>query len=181
MTDSFETLDGLHDAAWRRMEDAARDRRGPAHLVTLATAGQDGPDARLLVLRRADRIAGEVEVWTNGKSAKIGALEEDPRATVLIWDPDAQLQVRLGVHVDILPGPADVWETLPIHAKRNYGVGPAPSDPLSTPEEALSATPSRDAFVKLVCRVHRMECLHFDQDLHRRAVFTADHRGWITP
>lgn len=175
------TLDGLRAAAWDRLESAARDRSGPAHLMTLATGGPAGPSLRMLVLRDADREARTVGFWTNARSDKIADLARDPRAAALAWDPDALLQIRLSLHVTTAPGPAEVWDDLPEDARANYRIAPGPGSPLATPEDASAATAKRAAFRHLACHVTAMEVLHLAPDLHRRALYDDGGARWLMP
>ena len=66
MSDWCETLDGLRDQLWDTLVQGVVDRNHPARHPTLATLSPDGwPEARTVVLRGADQIAGLISTFTD--------------------------------------------------------------------------------------------------------------------
>lgn len=181
MTDDLTHLAGVEDAVWRRLLSAAETRSGPAHLVQLATTGPNGPEARLIVLRAADRAASEIKFWTHSNTPKVQHLRAAPRAAGLIWDAAAQMQIRLTLHVTIGPGSAEVWDKLPDAARQNYLSGPAPGAPLGAPDDMLGAASDPANFAVLTARIERLDVLSLATTPHRRAEITSDHARWIAP
>ncbi len=79
MNDWFATLDGLLERAWRELARGAEDGDAAARLPVLATVGADGgARARTLALRRADRAAGGVDLYTDAATSKIAELRANP-------------------------------------------------------------------------------------------------------
>jgi len=178
MTDLARTFDTL----WAMLETGTTDRDAPARHPVLATAGPNGAEARILVLRRADREGGTVSLYTDAATAKITDLAHEPRATLLVWDPAARLQIRLRVHVDARPGTAEEWEALSGAARAAYGGDPPPGHPIPSPDRHA---PDADAtrFTVLEARIAEIETLRL-ADPHERARFSrADGfaGAWIAP
>ena len=74
-------LGTLYDPAWHRVIRGVRDRHAPARHPTLATVSSEGlPQARTVVLRKADRTSGRLEIHTNLFSAKVAELKAMPDA-----------------------------------------------------------------------------------------------------
>ena len=120
-------------AAWDTLDAGTRDRAAPARHIVLATTGPHGPEARLLVLRATDRTAGTLTLWTDTATAKTAELAQDPRAALLVWDPEARLQIRLRARLTLRPGTPAEWSALPDAAKALYGGTPAPGAPDPVP------------------------------------------------
>lgn len=182
----FETLPGTLDQVWQRLARGVTDRRAPARHPVLATAGLDGgAEARIVVLRAVDRALGRIEVHTDTASGKIAEIRADPGAALVIWEPRAQFQIRLGATATILTG-ADAaarWARIPEGARVNYGGDPAPGTPLTDPSDHASGA-SQDRFAVLDLRIDAIETLHLGRTRHRRARFLradgfAGH--WVAP
>ena len=168
--------------AWSTLEAGTRDRAAAARHIVLATTGPDGPEARLLVLRAADRAAGTLTLWTDAATAKAAQLAEDPRAALLVWDPEARLQIRLRARIALRPGTPAEWAALPAAARALYGGTPAPGDPVTSPG-AHRPDPDPARFAILAATLHEIETLRL-ADPHERARFArADGFAgtWLAP
>ncbi|MGI1663512.1 pyridoxamine 5'-phosphate oxidase family protein [Palleronia sp. KMU-117] len=186
MSKTFETLPGTLDAVWQRLARGVADRRAPARHPVLATAGQNGgAAARVVVLRAADRANARIEVHTDTASGKIAEVTADPACALVVWDPRAQVQIRLTATASILSGAdaAGRWARIPEGARTNYGGAPAPGTPLADPAEHRPGA-TFDRFAVLDLRIDAIETLHLGRDRHRRARFErADGFAgrWIAP
>ncbi|WP_138468718.1 pyridoxamine 5'-phosphate oxidase family protein [Poseidonocella sp. HB161398] len=177
-------LAALFDEAWQMLEDGVRDRAAAARLPVLATAGLNGgAEARMVVLRAADRQAARLEVHTDALSGKAAELAADPRATLVVWDPGAALQLRLRVRATLLPGDPQRWEAVPGLARAAYGGTPPPGTPLGQPSD-WQAAPRIERHLALLLDLEALEVLHLGVALHRRARFEASsgwQGHWIAP
>lgn len=185
MSDDFSDLPRTLDAVWSRLEAAARDRHGPARYMALATRGlREGAEARMVILRRADRASSSLVVHTHALSHKIAELAAAPAATLLLWDAAHGFQARIKVHARAEPGSDADWARVPDAGRaRNYGTVP-PAMPLPAPEAIAGARPDRAAFTRILARIEQIETLHLGPDLVRRARFSrgTDFEGqWIAP
>jgi pyridoxamine 5'-phosphate oxidase len=169
-------------AAWATLEAGVGDRAAPARHIVLATSGAAGPEARLLVLRAADRGAGTLTLHTDAATAKAAELAADPRAALLVWDPDARLQIRLRARVALRPGTPAEWDALPAGSRALYGGTPAPGAPVAAPA-AHRPEPDPARFAILTATIDQIETLSLGTP-HARARFA---RGegfsgtWIAP
>jgi pyridoxine/pyridoxamine 5'-phosphate oxidase len=174
----------LLEAAWQRLGRGVADRRAAARHPVLATQGRDGGgEARVVVLRAARRAEGRLEVHTDAASTKVAELAAEPRATLLVWDARAQLQLRLRARVTAEPGPAAAWARMPQSARLAYGGSPPPGAEIPAPE-AYAPAAEPDRFTCLACHLTEIEVLELGRDRHRRAVFRrdADWAGrWLAP
>jgi hypothetical protein len=156
--------------AWDTLEEGTRDRAAPARHIVLATTGPNGPEARLLVLRATDRSAGTLTLWTDAASAKTNQIAEDPRAALLVWDPETRFQIRLRARLTLRPGTPAEWSALPDAARALYGGAPAPGQPIPSPG-AHRVTPDPARFTVLDATIHEIETLRLATP-HERARFT---------
>lgn len=180
MSDAWKTsLPGHLETAWRLLAEGVADPGTPARRPVLASIGQDGaPQARTVVLRRADASTALVEVHTDSQSTKIGELRRDPRVALHIWHPGAEVQLRLSGRVVILTGAAAraYWPDVPDGSRSSYGVSPAPGTRLPGPYAYVrSANPER--FAVLRCELDRIETVHLGAPIHSRGVFRR-RDGW---
>ncbi|MCR9070361.1 MAG: pyridoxamine 5'-phosphate oxidase family protein [Alphaproteobacteria bacterium] len=96
MTTSYcDDLDALAADVLSRLETAVDGREGPWRTPMLATAGPEGPSARVVVIRSIDPRTRRLEIFTDARSAKVREIEADPRVALAFWDPTAQQQLRM--------------------------------------------------------------------------------------
>lgn len=182
----FETLPGTYDEVWRRLQRGVADAKAPARHPVLATVGaaaaEPSGEARIVVLRGADQDGAALEIHTDGASAKVAELRTCPRATLLVWEDRARLQIRLRVRITVRPGTPDEWVRVPTASRPVYQSTPPPGIPIETPD-----VPRPDAehrFTLLIAEIDEIEALHLGRDRHSRAIFRRedDWAGqWLSP
>lgn len=195
----MDTLHDVLDTVWRLLGRGAADRRSPMHTPVVASIGPGGaPDARVMVLRAADRAAGLLRFHTDARSPKCAAL--DGRAVaVLAYHPGEAVQLRLAGTARIVregPQVEQIWATSTPFARRCYLVEAPPGSALPMPGSALPAWaegrapeaaelfPARANFALVVVTVTAIDWLHLAQGGHRRAQFLAADGwagGWVVP
>ncbi len=185
MNEWWLSLPTTLDHVWLRLGRGVVDRKADARHPTLATLGTSGPEARVVVLRHADRTLSTVSIYTDLRSAKISDLTQEPRASLVIWEQKAKLQIRLRIRVEIksAEAAAQQWERVPDGARKVYGSMPAPGTPIDQPDQ-LIAQADISAFAVLNCHIGEIETLYLDPDLHRRAKFGAEaswNGTWLAP
>ena len=167
------------DSIWLRLVDAADASKPPLGLksLTLATVGIDGsPQARTIILRAADPVARTVAFHADRTSAKITELRRDPRATLVGWDADARLQLRLTTTIDVHLDDADAdafWASQPASALDVYRVRPPAGSVVASADDVGRAdAPQRERFALLVARVASIEWLWLGKPAQRRGRFS---------
>jgi hypothetical protein len=194
-----EDLSRVLESAWTLLGRGAADRRSPLHTPVVASVGADGaPEARVMVLRKAERAAGLLRFHTDARSPKVASLRGRPVA-VLGYHPGEAVQLRLTGRAEVVsegPEVDAIWGQATEFARRCYMVEAAPGTPLPTPgsglpagvegrkPEAAELVPARANFAIVKVGVTRIDWLHLAQSGHRRAVFDAGdgwHGGWVVP
>ncbi|MEO1638737.1 MAG: pyridoxamine 5'-phosphate oxidase family protein [Pseudomonadota bacterium] len=185
MSEWFETANGLWSRAWGTLGRGVADAKHPARRPTFATVSPDGwPEARTVVLRSADRKAGELSVHTDLHSDKIKSLRACPRAALHIWDAKQDLQIRLQAEVSITTGETiqPLWDKIPDHAQQSYGVTPPPGTPIASALDYVK-DPDPESFALLTCRITHIDLVHLGAQHRRVAYSRARHwePQWLSP
>lgn len=189
MTDALHPwasdLPALYSQVWQRLVRGVGDRHSPSRHPTLATVTPEGrPRARTVVLRRADRLSGTLDIHTDLRSAKVAELQATPFASLHVWDGSAHLQIRAEADVTIASGAdvAEIWVRVPETSRSSYGGTPVPGSPI---DDGLAYTrlaePARFAVLQL--RITAIDVLHLGRE-HRRARFerAGEWQGvWLSP
>ena len=195
----FETLDAVLADAKSHLTRAARDRRSPMHVPVVGSA--DG-DLRMMVLRDCTAEIGLLRFHTDARSAKVQRVAGLGRASVLAFDPEAKVQLRItgSARVEAAGPVADAaWAAASEYARRCYLAVGAPGSQIDGPGSGLPAEvegirpsaeqllPARENFAVLLIEPLSLDWLYLAHDGHRRAQFTRPEPGqdwqgtWVIP
>jgi pyridoxamine 5'-phosphate oxidase len=187
-----DALSDVFDSAWRLLVRGAADRRSPLHTPVVASVCDGAPDARVMVLRAADRLGAALRFHTDARSPKCAVLAGRPVA-VLGYHPGEAVQLRLAGHARVLRDGDEVdriWTQSTPFARRCYLVEAAPGTPLPGPASGLPVwlegqkpeiedlVPARENFALVMIDIDRIDWLHLAQAGHRRAVFSRAGDAW---
>jgi hypothetical protein len=188
-----DSLDGVWHDAWSRLEEAVRRRQHPYRTGVVATLGEDGVDARTVVLRGADRGAGVLRFHTDRRSTKIGQLASDRRVALVFYGDGVQVRLRgtATVH-DADPHSDAAWEATSTMSRRCYLTEAAPGTPSTTPTSGLphalesvlrppleATHVGRGHFAVVSVWVQSVDWLHLAAGGQRRAGFSRSEGDWI--
>ncbi len=89
--------DQLIHRLWQELSRAPHDRHHEWRTPTLATQGlgNNGPQARTVVLRQADAPAYNLRVFTDARSPKCAELVAQPMAQLTFWSKRLNWQLRV--------------------------------------------------------------------------------------
>ena len=180
-----DDLDATLVEAWRLLGRAAADPASPLHTPVLATIGRDGaPEARTVVLRAFDPATRALTFYTDARSPKVAELTADPRATVLLYDPDAKVQLRLTGVATVTVGAAVLRETIRASSRLDYAQAAAPGAPLASPV-LVSLPTGAPNFRVIIFTFGALDWLRLSAAGHRRARFVWREGGvsatWLAP
>jgi pyridoxamine 5'-phosphate oxidase len=176
------------DAALTSVRDAlaaATTRRTPFTLASLATVAPDGaPRSRSVILRAWDTDGAVLGFATDDRSAKVREVRADPRVALVVWDDDAQVQVRLEGRATVVDDPDERrrrWDALGPGTRRGYATVADPGAPVDEDE-----TPAQDddeaawfaRFAWVEIAVERVDRLDLSADPHDRVVVERRAEGW---
>ena len=204
------SADETYGEVWGQLVRASHDRHHEWRTPVLASTGLDGtPQARTVVLRRADAARGQLCFYTDRRSPKVHELRASPVASLVFWSRRLNWQLRLRVRIEVLEdGPVveSAWAAVgQSHSAGDYLSASAPGDPILAAamprcaeatlagEEledspAASVTPepgglqgSSHFLAVLVATVESIDWLELSRAGHRRALFADGSAQWRVP
>jgi hypothetical protein len=200
-TDHEAVLLNLADidaSAWRELETAAASPQSGFRFLSLCSvdAGQR-PQARMVVLRRADGSLRVLEFHTDTRSPKWREFSANPHATVLGFCPQTRLQFRLQGMVELHAAGSDqakaAWDKLSTWTRTTYAGGP-PGDErafdaidAAAPSKLADEAEGKPHFGLLIFRARTLDWFQLRQQDNRRAMLTYDETSalaacrWVNP
>jgi hypothetical protein len=185
--------------AWSLLVRGGADRRSPVHTPVVASVDGDGlPQARVMVLRKANPADATLRFHTDARSPKVAQLDGRPVA-VLAYHAAEQVQLRISGIARIGRSQAEVdalWNQSTLFARRCYLAEQPPGTALPGPSSGLPAWiegqqptaeqigPARANFAVLWVGVTAIDWLHLANSGHRRALFRAADGwagAWVAP
>jgi hypothetical protein len=176
-----QSLESLHGEIWDRLGLAATDLSHPWRTPTLATAGPDHPDARVVILREVDPQARTLVCFSDSRAHKVSGVRIHPVATWCFYDPVQRIQLRARGETRAHVGNAlarQYWDKLPHSSRRLYATTPRPGERVLAPWEIPFGDHPSEQFAVLVTTVHEMDWLQLKTDWHERARFLWDSDSW---
>lgn len=193
----IETIDQVAADIKSRLQDGAKRRKSALHTPVVGTA--DG-HLRVMVLREFDPETHTLRFHTDARSPKCAAISQDPAVSVLAYDAEAKVQIRMrGVGRVESHGPVAeaAWLASTTFARRCYLAESAPSSLAGQPVSGLpdwaegitptedDVAPARDNFAVLLVKVEKFDWLYLANTGHRRAQITPQGGGysgeWLVP
>ena len=159
----------------------ANSRKSPMHSPVLVTADAQ---ARVLVLRDFDQEAMILRFHTDARSPKVATIAANPAVTILAYDPDAKVQLRIGGTARIersSEAAQAAWEASNNFARRCYLAEAAPGSLSNIPVSGLpqwadgvlpsddQIAPARENFAILLVTICEVDWLYLAHGGHRRA------------
>jgi pyridoxamine 5'-phosphate oxidase len=198
-----ETLEQRFLEAWALILEGATNRRSPCHTPVVATTGEENtPQQRVMVLRAADQETRLLRFHTDARAHKVHELTAANALSILLYDPQAKVQLRLSGTGRIRTDGEDIeeiWQEADRFARRCYMAEAAPGSVVSEPASGLpdwvqaikpeeaDLIPARPNFAVLLAEIDRIEWLYLATSGHRRARWDWDDetqiwRGcWLIP
>lgn len=186
----LQTPEDIRLQIWKELGRASQDRHHEWRTPVLASTGADGlPDARMVVLRQADALTGQLTFYTDSRSPKVAQLQTQTAAMLVFWSTRLswQLRVRVGCTV-ITSGPEvdALWQGVKQSAAAGDYLSAQPPGAVLPQGGSADATmaSSREAahsFALLRAQVHQMDWLELSREGHRRAQLSATTWAWLTP
>lgn len=193
-----DNLPAILAHAWSLLVRGGADRKSPVHTPVVASVDAHGlPQARVMVLRKADAASGTLRFHTDARSPKVAQLDGQP-VSVLAYHAGEQVQVRISGTARIARGDdaEALWNQSTLFARRCYLAEQAPGTAMPGPASGLPAwiegqqpsaeqiEPAQENFAVLWIDVTAIDWLHLANSGHRRARFCADDGwagAWVAP
>lgn len=172
----------------------------PWYTASLSTLSADGPDARTVVLRMADKEKHFLVCHSDFRAEKVAQLLRQPAVHWLFWDAAGGVQLRAGGVATLHHGnevARHAWNNLSALTKGNMSASLPPGTPVGNPEAGIGAytrqteISAEDSeawfrhFAVIETRVLTMDWLLISRNGHRRARIDYRERRplmqWLVP
>ena len=194
----YEDLNGIKTKIWSMLDNAIKDRGSQFRIPVFICGSQDDFDGRIVVLRKSDQSNNLIQYHSDIRSNKIAKLKNNKNASMLFYDKDEKIQVRLKVECTVNHDneiTKESWLKTGHMSRKCYLVDNGPGTESSSPTSGLK--PELDNFeftmeqseagyknfTVIQCKIQNMEWLYLAAKGHRRAKFDLENNKehWLVP
>ena len=194
----YEDLKEIKKKIWSMLDDAVTNRSSQFRIPVFICGNQKDFDGRIVVLRKSDQSNNLVQFHSDIRSDKIPKLESNKNASMLFYDKEEKIQVRLKVECTINHSNEITkasWSKTGHISRKCYLVENGPGTESSSPTSGLK--PELDNFeftmeqseegyknfTVIQCKIKTIEWLYLAAKGHRRARFEIDNNKeyWLVP
>ena len=194
----YEDFKEIKKKIWSMLDDAVTNRSSQFRIPVFICGDQKDFDGRIVVLRKSDQSNNLVQFHSDIRSDKIPKLKSNKNASMLFYDKEEKIQVRLKVECTINHSneiTKDSWSKTGHISRKCYLVenGPGTESPKPTsglkPElDNFEFTMEQSVegyknFTVIQCKIKTIEWLYLAAKGHRRARFEVDNNKeyWLVP
>ena len=194
----YDDFKEIKKKIWSMLDDAVTNRSSQFRIPVFICGDRSDFDGRIVVLRKSDQINNLVQFHSDIRSDKIPKLKNNTNASMLFYDKEEKIQVRLKVECIINHDneiTKESWSKTGHISRKGYLVDNGPGTESSTPTSGLK--PELDNFeftmeqsekgyknfTVIQCKIKIMEWLYLAAKGHRRARFEIDNNKeyWLVP
>jgi len=194
----YEDFKEIKKKIWSMLDDAVTNRSSQFRIPIFICGDQSDFDGRIVVLRKSDHTNNLLQFHSDIRSDKIPKLKNNKNASMLFYDKEEKIQVRLKVECTINHDneiTKESWSKTGHISRKCYLVDNGPGTESSTPTSGLK--PELDNFeftmeqseegyknfTVIQCKIKSMEWLYLAAKGHRRARFEIDNNKeyWLVP
>ena len=186
----LQTPEEIRPQIWKELARASLDLHHEWRTPVLACVDANGlPDARTVVLRQVDAVAGQLTFYTDSRSPKVAQLMTQASAMLVFWSARLSWQLRVRVACSVITSGLEVealWQKVQQSAAAGDYLSPLPPGavlPLggAADAETVNAPAPAHSFAMLRAQALQMDWLELSRDGHRRARLSASTWKWLTP
>ena len=194
----YEDLKEIKKKIWSMLDDAVTNRSSQFRIPVFICGNQNDFDGRIVVLRKSDQSNNLVQFHSDIRSDKIPKLKSNKSASMLFYDKEEKIQVRLKVECIVNHNneiTKESWSKTGHISRKSYLVDNGPGTESSNPTSGLK--PELDNFeftmeqseegyknfTVIQCKIKTIEWLYLAAKGHRRARFELDNNKeyWLVP
>ena len=194
----YEDFKEIKKKIWSMLDDAVTNRSSQFRIPVFICGNQKDFDGRIVVLRKSDQSNNLVQFHSDIRSDKIPKLKSNKRASMLFYDKEEKIQVRLKVECNINHNneiTKESWSKTGHISRKCYLVENGPGTESPNPTSGLK--PELDNFeftmeqseegyknfTVIQCKIKTIEWLYLAAKGHRRARFEVDNNKeyWLVP
>ena len=194
----YEDFTEIKNKIWSMFDNAIKDRSSQFRIPVFICGSQDDFDGRIVVLRKSDQSNNLIQYHSDIRSNKIAKLKNNKNASMLFYDKDEKIQVRLKVECTVNRDneiTKESWLKTGHMSRKCYLVENGPGTETLIPTSGLK--PEFDNFeftmqesevgyknfTVIHCKIKSMEWLYLAAKGHRRAKFDLENNQehWLVP
>jgi len=194
----YEDFNEIKNKIWSMLDNAIKDRNSPFRIPVFICGNKDDFDGRIVVLRKSDQSDNTIQYHSDIRSNKIAKLKSNKNASMLFYDKEEKIQVRLKVKCTVNHDneiTRESWLKTGHMSRKCYLVDNGPGTESPSPTSGLK--PELDNFeftmeqseagyknfTVIQCKIQNMEWLYLAAKGHRRAKFNLDNNKdyWLVP
>ena len=194
----YEDLKEIKKKIWSMLDDAVTNRSSQFRIPVFVCGDQKDFDGRIVVLRKSDQSKNLVQFHSDIRSDKISKIKNNKNASMLFYDKEEKIQVRLKVECTINHNneiTKESWSKTGHISRKCYLVENGPGTESPNPTSGLK--PELDNFeftmeqseegyknfTVIQCKVKSIEWLYLAAKGHRRAKFDLENNKdtWLVP
>ena len=194
----YEDFKEIKKKIWSMLDDAVTNRSSQFRIPVFICGEQKDFDGRIVVLRKSDQSNNLLQFHSDIRSDKIAKLKNNNNASMLFYDKEEKIQVRLKVECIINHNneiTKESWSKTGHISRKCYLVDNGPGTESSAPTSGLK--PELDNFeftmeqseegyknfTVIQCKIKAIEWLYLAAKGHRRAKFNLENNKdtWLVP
>jgi len=194
----YEDFKEIKKKIWSMLDDAVTNRSSQFRIPIFICGDQTDFDGRIVVLRKSDQTNNLLQFHSDIRSEKIPKLKNNKNASMLFYDKEEKIQVRLKVECTINHDneiTKESWSKTGHISRKCYLVNngpgtksPAPTSGLKPELDNFEFTMEQSEegyknFTVIQCKIQSIEWLYLAAKGHRRARFELDNNKeyWLVP
>ena len=194
----YENLEEVQNKYWSMLDDAVTNRGSPFRIPVFMCANQNDIDGRIIVLRKSDRKNNLLQFHTDFRSPKVEILKKNNKASLLFYDKEEKIQLRVKVNCEINNQNStteESWKKTQHISRRCYLTDSPPGTISNNPTSGMisqledfdytmeQSEEGYKNFTVIKCKIISAEWLYLAAKGHRRAKFDFENNKntWLVP
>ena len=194
----YDNLGEIQNKYWSMLEDAVTNRASSFRIPVFICSHQDEVEGRIVVLRKSDKKNNLLQFHTDLRSPKIEILKKNNKASLLFYDKEEKIQLRVKAICEINNQNSiteESWKKTQHISRRCYLTDSAPGTVSNSPTSGMisqlenfdyTMKQSEDGyknFTVIKCKIKSVEWLYLAAKGHRRAKFDFENNKemWLVP
>ncbi len=194
----YDNLGEIQNKYWSMLEDAVTNRASSFRIPVFICSHQDEVEGRIVVLRKSDKKNNLLQFHTDLRSPKIEILKKNNKASLLFYDKEEKIQLRVKAICEINNQNSiteESWKKTQHISRRCYLTDSAPGTISNKPTSGMisqlenfdyTMKQSEDGyknFTVIKCKIKSVEWLYLAAKGHRRAKFDFENNKemWLVP
>ena len=194
----YENFEQIKNKYWSMLEDAVSNRASSFRIPVFICSYHDEVDGRIVVLRKSDRENNLLQFHTDFRSPKVEILKNNNKASLLFYDKEEKIQLRVKVNCEINNQNSitkESWKRTQHISRRCYLTDSPPGTSSENPTSGMiskledfdyTIDQSEEGFKNFTvikCKIKTIEWLYLAAKGHRRAMIDVENKkeSWLVP